>query len=124
MSEQPSIKLLIGGALAIGVALEILCLRTAGSFDAGVAFLFLWGMAPYLVLLAVPHLVRSRAETIGAILATVVGDIWGRIGYLHPTSSTAALILFVLPFWLCLFFIPLGVYSVRFILWLQGRMHG
>jgi hypothetical protein len=124
MKGQPGIKVWLGCAFAIGLALEFLCLRTSSSFDVGDVFLFCWGMAPYLALLALPHLASGRAETIGAVVATVVGDVWGRLGYLFPTSSTAALILVFLPFWLCLVFIPLGVYGVRAAFWIQGRMHG
>jgi hypothetical protein len=124
MRPEPGTNVLLGFAITIGVMLEILCLRTASSFDIGVAFLFLWGMTPYLVLLAVPRLVRSPTETIGAIVATVAGDSWGRIAVLFPTSSTAAMSLLWLPFWLLLVFIPLGVYAVRFVAWLHGRMHG
>jgi hypothetical protein len=123
MRAESGMKILLGVAVGIGIVLNLLCIRTAGSFSAFEVFLFLWGMAPYLVLVAVPRFARSWPEVTGAIVAVVVPDLVGRIGFLLPTSSTAALLLLWLPFWLLLF-IPLGLYTVRFVLWLQWRMHG
>jgi hypothetical protein len=124
MRSKSSTTVLLGAAVGIGIVLDVLCIRTASSFSAFAVFLFFWGMAPYLVLLVVPRFARNQSETIGAIVAVVVLDLVGRMSFLFPTSSTAALVLLWLPFWLLLVAIPVGLYTVRFVLWLQGRMHG
>ncbi len=122
LSQHRWLKILLGCALGIGAILEIHCLRSSASFDLEVVFLFLWGMTPYLALLVVARLGKTPTEAIGAVVATLLGDIWGRMGFLYPTSSTAALTLIFLPFWLLVFFIPIGVYGTRLAIWLQGRL--
>jgi hypothetical protein len=124
MRAQPRTKVFLGLAVAFGTVLNVLCVRTASSFDAFEVFVFFWGMAPYFVLLAVPHFARSHAEVVGATVALIVPDLIGRLGFLFPSSSTAALVLLWLPFWLLLVFIPLGFFGVRLALWLWGRIHG
>jgi hypothetical protein len=124
MTFQRGYSTLFGLAIAIGVILEVSSLRGGAALDVGTIFLFVWGMAPYLVLLAVPRLTKGRGEVIAAVIATVVPDFVLRLGVASSKSSTAVLDLLVIPFWILVLFIPIAVYGVRVISWLRRRSHG
>jgi hypothetical protein len=111
-------------AIAVGMVLQLSSLRGLGVFDVGTIFLFVWGMAPYLALLAVPRLTRGRAEVIAVVLATVIPDLVLRLDVESSTSSTAPIALIFIPFWILVLFMPVALYGVRVVVWLKGRIHG
>src|SRR4051812_45068342 len=80
-----------------------------------------WNIAPFAVLLALPHFVRSRAEAIGGVVALLIPELGS--GFYELRHYVDPLGLLFAPFWFLLF-PALGVYAVRLGGWVVTRTHG
>jgi hypothetical protein len=122
MKPQRSYSVLLGLTIAVGVILQLSTVRHADKFGLFVVFVFVWGLSPYLALLAAPRLTRGPAEVVAASIATVVPDFVMRVGVETSTSSTAPIAFIFIPFYLLVFFVPLGVCGVRFVFWVREHL--
>ena len=124
MKTDRTSRLLVWFAVGAGVLLHAVRI---GSVKAGRSWsdpfdllILAWNIAPFAVLLALPHLARSRAETIGGVIALVIPELASGIyewkHYVDPLGLLFA------PFWF-LFFPALGVYAVRVGGWVRRRTH-
>jgi hypothetical protein len=124
MKTDRTARLLVWFAVAAGVLLQAVRI---GSVKAGRSWsdpfdllVLAWNIAPFSVLLALPRLVRSRAETIGGVVALLIPELGSGIYELRHYVDPLGLLF--APFWFLLF-PALGVYAVRLGGWVTRRAH-
>lgn len=106
-------------AFFIGCFLEFLCwLRIGAILNVAVIFVVVWGLVPYLVLLAAPRLSKSYAEAIAMIVTTVLGDALCRVGFLLSESSTAPITLIFTPSFVLILCISASL-ATRVVIWVR-----
>ena len=106
-------------AFGAGCFLEFLCwLRVGALLNVAVIFFVIWGLAPYLVLLATPRLSKSYAEAVAMIVTTVLGDALLRMGFLLSKSSTAPIALMYIPFCVLILCMSASL-ATRVVIWLR-----
>ncbi len=92
-----------------------------GAVDAFALLVVAWGVAPYACLLASLRLLPSLRGPAVLAAVTLACDVVMRWGFFFPSRSTSALILLWAPFWLLFAVMPLTVFALRFVAWLQSR---
>jgi hypothetical protein len=104
-----------------GVALHLytVTVQVEGSFSFFLAGLFLWLCVPYAVALGLLLIAKKPVLATGYAAASFGLDISVFVSvFVRPSSSTAALGLFAMPFWNLVLFGPAGT----FIAWLLLRI--
>ena len=107
--------------VALGVALHAYENFTnySGPFSLG---MFAWSLTPYALCVVVAALSPSSIPAVaGAVTALLFDFDAHNHVFVHPTSSTAGLILLFAPLWNTLVFVPLAMLAAWFLLRLRKR---
>lgn len=74
------------------------------------AFIVLWSILPYIIYVLVASRVKNKTKTVSAGMLLLGVDISFHIYiFFFPGSSTDAISLLFLPFWLIILVIPIGI---------------